>query len=173
MAGVNTLYDHPIYANGAIALTTASGVHAATVAEYAMTTILALAHRVPRMVEWQGKGARPPPAQRGPRFVPTPPRGGTPRGIGPGATRGREGAHRQDRVRDDRARVQARPEAARGPRLLPAGHGRSSGRAGGRVVLARSPGHPAGALRRGRHVRAAHPRGSSHDRRAPATRHEA
>ena len=56
MAGVNGLYDHPIYANSAIALTTASGVHAATVAEYAMTTLLALAHRVPRMVEWQGKG---------------------------------------------------------------------------------------------------------------------
>src|SRR4029453_9466072 len=77
MAGVNTLYDHPIYANGVIALTTASGVHAATVAEYAMTTILALAHRVPRMVEWQGKGVWPPDEQRWPLFVPTEVRGAT------------------------------------------------------------------------------------------------
>jgi hypothetical protein len=65
MAGVNTLYDQPVYANGAIALTTASGVHAATVAEYAMTTILALAHRVPRMVEWQGKGVCRPTSSAG------------------------------------------------------------------------------------------------------------
>ena len=51
MAGVNGLHDHPLYADAALALTTASGVHAATVAEYAMTVLLALAHRVPRMVE--------------------------------------------------------------------------------------------------------------------------
>ena len=89
MAGVNTLYDHPIYANGAIALTTASGVHAATVAEYAMTTILALAHRVPRMVEWQGKGVWPPDEQRWPLFVPTPLRGATLGVIGYGSI-GRE-----------------------------------------------------------------------------------
>src|SRR5713101_6327721 len=49
MAGVNALYDHAIYANSAIALTTASGVHAATVAEYAITALLGLAHRLPRM----------------------------------------------------------------------------------------------------------------------------
>jgi phosphoglycerate dehydrogenase-like enzyme len=89
MAGVNTLYEHPIYANGAIALTTASGVHAATVAEYAMTTILALAHRVPRMVEWQGKGVWPPDEQRWPLFVPTPLRGATLGLIGYGSI-GRE-----------------------------------------------------------------------------------
>jgi phosphoglycerate dehydrogenase-like enzyme len=75
MAGINGLYDHPIYANSAIALTTASGVHAATVAEYAMTTLLALAHRVPRMVEWQGKGVWPPDEQRWPLFVPAEIRG--------------------------------------------------------------------------------------------------
>src|SRR5947199_10848201 len=71
MAGVNGLYDHPIYANGAIALTTTSGVHAATVAEYAITVLLSLAHRVPRMVEWQARGVWPPDAQRWPLFVPT------------------------------------------------------------------------------------------------------
>jgi phosphoglycerate dehydrogenase-like enzyme len=89
MAGVNGLYDHPIYANGAIALTTASGVHAATVAEYAVTTLLALAHRVPRMVEWQGKGAWPPDEQRWPLFVPSAVRGATLGVIGYGSI-GRE-----------------------------------------------------------------------------------
>jgi phosphoglycerate dehydrogenase-like enzyme len=89
MAGINGLYDHPIYANSAIALTTASGVHAATVAEYAMTTLLALAHRVPRMVEWQGKGVWPPDEQRWPLFVPTPVRGATLGVIGYGSI-GRE-----------------------------------------------------------------------------------
>src|SRR4029453_11621950 len=89
MAGVNGLYEHPIYANRAITLTTASGVHAATVAEYAMTTLLALAHRVPRMVEWQGKGVWPPDEQRWPLFVPTPVRGATLGVIGYGSI-GRE-----------------------------------------------------------------------------------
>jgi phosphoglycerate dehydrogenase-like enzyme len=45
------------------------------VAEYAMTALLALAHRVPRMVEWQGRGVWPPDAQRWPLFVPTAVRG--------------------------------------------------------------------------------------------------
>jgi phosphoglycerate dehydrogenase-like enzyme len=89
MAGVNGLYDHPVYANRAIALTTASGVHAATVAEYAITTLLALAHRVPRMVEWQAKGAWPPDEQRWPLFVPSAVRGATLGVIGYGSI-GRE-----------------------------------------------------------------------------------
>src|SRR5437867_5321153 len=89
MAGVNGLYDHPIYANGDIALTTASGVHAATVAEYAITALLALAHRVPRMVEWQGRGTWPPDEQRWPLFVPTAVRGATLGVIGYGSI-GRE-----------------------------------------------------------------------------------
>ena len=33
MAGVNTLADHPLYTSSTVALTTASGVHAATIAE--------------------------------------------------------------------------------------------------------------------------------------------
>ena len=89
MAGVNGLYDHPLYANSEIALTTASGVHAATVAEYAMTTLLALAHRVSRMVEWQGRGVWPPDEQRWPLFVPTAVRGATLGVIGYGSI-GRE-----------------------------------------------------------------------------------
>src|SRR3989442_5048312 len=87
MAGVNALYDHPIYANRAIALTTASGVHAATVAEYAITALLGLAHRLPRMVEWQGRGTWPPDEQRWPLFVPTAVRGATLGVIGYGSIR--------------------------------------------------------------------------------------
>ena len=89
MAGVNGLYEHPLYADPALALTTASGVHAATVAEYAMTALLALAHRVPRMVEWQGRGVWPSDEQRWPLFVPTPVRGATLGIIGYGSI-GRE-----------------------------------------------------------------------------------
>ena len=51
MAGVNALDEHPLYTGTSVPLTTTSGVHAATIAEYAMTVLLALAHRVPRMVE--------------------------------------------------------------------------------------------------------------------------
>jgi phosphoglycerate dehydrogenase-like enzyme len=89
MAGVNALYDHPLYATSAIPITTTSGVHAATIAEYALTVLLALAHRVPRMVEWQGRGTWPPDEQRWPLFVPTEVRGATLGIIGYGSI-GRE-----------------------------------------------------------------------------------
>jgi phosphoglycerate dehydrogenase-like enzyme len=75
MAGVDALADHPLYTQSAIPLVTASGVHAATIAEYAITVLLALAHRVPRMLEWQGRGTWPPDAQRWSLFVPTEVRG--------------------------------------------------------------------------------------------------
>ncbi|HXJ84595.1 MAG TPA: D-2-hydroxyacid dehydrogenase [Candidatus Methylomirabilis sp.] len=77
MAGPDSIHDHPIYTETGIALTTTSGVHAATVAEYAITVMLALAHRVPRMVEWKRKGGWPPDEQRWPLFVPTEVRGAT------------------------------------------------------------------------------------------------
>jgi phosphoglycerate dehydrogenase-like enzyme len=89
MAGVNGIHDHPLYADASLALTTASGVHAATVAEYAVTAMLALAHRVPRMVEWQGRGVWPPDERRWPLFVPTAVRGATLGVIGYGSI-GRE-----------------------------------------------------------------------------------
>ena len=89
MAGVNVLYDHPLYKDTAIPLTTTSGVHAASIAEYAITMLLALAHRVPRMVEWQAKGTWPPDEQRWPLFVPTEVRGATLGIIGYGSI-GRE-----------------------------------------------------------------------------------
>jgi phosphoglycerate dehydrogenase-like enzyme len=77
MAGVDALAEHPLYAQSAIPLVTASGVHAATIAEYAITVLLALAHRVPRMVEWQGRGTWPPDEERWPLFVPSEVRGAT------------------------------------------------------------------------------------------------
>ncbi|MBM4439987.1 MAG: D-2-hydroxyacid dehydrogenase [Candidatus Rokubacteria bacterium] len=89
MAGVNGLYDHPLYAHSAVPITTTSGVHAATIAEYAITALLALAHRVPRMVEWRGKGGWPPDLERWPLFVPSEVRGATLGIIGYGSI-GRE-----------------------------------------------------------------------------------
>jgi phosphoglycerate dehydrogenase-like enzyme len=89
MAGVNTLADHPLYAQTALPLTTTSGVHAATIAEYAVTMLLALAHRVPRMVEWQQRGVWPPDGRRWELFVPTEVRGATLGIIGYGSI-GRE-----------------------------------------------------------------------------------
>jgi phosphoglycerate dehydrogenase-like enzyme len=89
MAGVNALADHPLYTKTALPLTTTSGVHAATIAEYAMTMLLALAHRVPRMAEWQARGGWPPDEQRWPLFVPTEVRGATLGIIGYGSI-GRE-----------------------------------------------------------------------------------
>ena len=64
-------------------------MHAATIAEYAITVLLALAHRVPRMVEWQRKGVWPPDEQRWSLFVPTELRGSTLGIIGYGSI-GRE-----------------------------------------------------------------------------------
>jgi phosphoglycerate dehydrogenase-like enzyme len=89
MAGVDALRDHPIFTESAVPLTTTSGVHAGTIAEYAVTALLGLAHRVPRMVEWQRRGGWPPDEQRWPLFVPTEVRGATLGIIGYGSI-GRE-----------------------------------------------------------------------------------
>lgn len=70
MAGIDGLGDHPALAQGTIPLTTTSGVHASAVAEYALTVMLALAHRVPRMLEWQARGGWPPDGDRWRLFVP-------------------------------------------------------------------------------------------------------
>lgn len=89
MAGIDALHEHPLYRDSAIPLTTTSGVHAATIAEYALTVVLALAHRVPRMVEWKARGGWPPDEQRWPLFVPAEVRGATLGIIGYGSI-GRE-----------------------------------------------------------------------------------
>lgn len=89
MAGVNALATHPLYTASAIPLTTTSGVHAAAIAEYAITVLLALAHRVPRMVEWRARGGWPDDLERWPLFVPVEVRGATLGIIGYGSI-GRE-----------------------------------------------------------------------------------
>jgi phosphoglycerate dehydrogenase-like enzyme len=89
MAGVDALANHPLYTQSTVALTTTSGVHAATIAEYVITVMLALAHRVPRMVEWKGRGGWPADEQRWPLFVPSEIRGATLGIIGYGSI-GRE-----------------------------------------------------------------------------------
>ncbi len=89
MAGIDALADHPLLTETTIPLTTTSGVHAATIAEYALTAVLALAHRVPTMVEWQRRGGWPPDGERWPLFVPTELRGATLGIIGYGSI-GRE-----------------------------------------------------------------------------------
>jgi phosphoglycerate dehydrogenase-like enzyme len=89
MAGVDALAGHPLYTQSTISLTTTSGVHAGTIAEYALTMLLSLAHRVPRMLEWQGRGTWPPDAQRWPLFVPSEVRGATLGVVGYGSI-GRE-----------------------------------------------------------------------------------
>jgi phosphoglycerate dehydrogenase-like enzyme len=89
MAGVNSLSDHPLVRDTAIPLTTTSGVHAATIAEYAITVLLALTHRVPRMVEWQGRKRWPRDEDRWRLFVPIEIRGATLGVIGYGSI-GRE-----------------------------------------------------------------------------------
>jgi phosphoglycerate dehydrogenase-like enzyme len=89
LAGVDAIVDHPVYAKSAVPLTTTSGVHAATIAEYAVTALLALCHRVPRMVEWKGRGGWPPDADRWSLFVPSEVRGTTLGIIGYGSI-GRE-----------------------------------------------------------------------------------
>ncbi len=89
MAGVDSFLEHPLYTQSDVAITTSSGVHATLVAEYAMTMLLALAHRVPRMLEWQARGGWPPDEQRWPLFLPSPVRGATLGVVGYGSI-GRE-----------------------------------------------------------------------------------
>ncbi|MFQ6013827.1 MAG: D-2-hydroxyacid dehydrogenase [Anaerolineae bacterium] len=68
-AGVNHILDHPIMASD-IPITTTSGIHAVTIAEYVFASILAFTRRVPRMVYWQGQGRWPEDKDRWPLFVP-------------------------------------------------------------------------------------------------------
>jgi len=54
IAGVDNLLDHPIMKSD-ILLTTASGIHATTIAEYVFASILAFNRRVPRMLYYQSR----------------------------------------------------------------------------------------------------------------------
>jgi phosphoglycerate dehydrogenase-like enzyme len=89
MAGVDSLRRHPLYTDSTVPIATASGVHAGTIAQYAVTMLLALAHRVSRMIEWQHAGVWPPDRDRWSLFLPTEVRGATLGIIGYGSI-GRE-----------------------------------------------------------------------------------
>ncbi len=79
--------------------------------------------------------------------------------------RARAGAHRQVRLRDDGAGVQARSRAPGRRRLHAARHRRSGRRAARRVARARAARLPAGPVGRGGALRAAHARDARPDRR--------
>jgi phosphoglycerate dehydrogenase-like enzyme len=57
-AGINHLRNHPVLQSD-VRITTSSGVHAIPIGEFAITLMLALARRVPRMVRMQDHGEWP------------------------------------------------------------------------------------------------------------------
>jgi phosphoglycerate dehydrogenase-like enzyme len=65
-AGVDQVIDHPLIAR--VRLTTASGIHASNMGGYVLMMILAFAHRLPRMVQYQSRAEWP--ADRWNIFVP-------------------------------------------------------------------------------------------------------
>jgi phosphoglycerate dehydrogenase-like enzyme len=57
-AGINQLSSHPILHSN-VSITTASGIHAVPIGEFAISMMLALARHVPRMVRMQDRGEWP------------------------------------------------------------------------------------------------------------------
>lgn len=72
-AGVERFLDHPLLQS--VILTTASGIHAPAMAEYILMMMLAFAHRLPRILEYQQRVEWPQP--RWDLFVPQELRGAT------------------------------------------------------------------------------------------------
>jgi len=68
-AGINHISHKPLYATD-VTFTTASGIHAIPIAEYVFTAVLAWYHHLPRILEWQQRGAWPPDRERLSLFVP-------------------------------------------------------------------------------------------------------
>ncbi len=66
-AGIDSLIDTPLW-DSDIAITSASGIHAPNMAQYAITQILAWAHRVPRWFKHMQRGEWP--KQRWDKFLP-------------------------------------------------------------------------------------------------------
>jgi phosphoglycerate dehydrogenase-like enzyme len=58
-AGVDHVIDHPLFGAKDILLTTTSGIHATTMAEYAFAMFLAFGHRLPIMLRLQAKAEWP------------------------------------------------------------------------------------------------------------------
>ncbi len=57
-AGPDHILAHPLFSTG-VTFTTTSGIHAVAIAEYVFTMLLAWFHRLPRLLEWQQRGAWP------------------------------------------------------------------------------------------------------------------
>ena len=85
-AGIDHIQGHPLL-DADIAITTTSGIHAVPIAEYVMASILAWAHRLPRMFAYQRQSVWP--GGRWSKFVPQELRGTTIGIIGYGSI-GRE-----------------------------------------------------------------------------------
>ena len=73
-AGANHLIDTPWW-DSDVTITTLSGIHAPTIAEYVLMMMLAFAHRLPRMMHHQRQSEWP--SQRWRKFVPQELRGAT------------------------------------------------------------------------------------------------
>jgi phosphoglycerate dehydrogenase-like enzyme len=66
-AGVNQVQNTPLW-DSDVVITTLSGIHASNMAEYVLMMMLALAHRLPRMLAYQARAEWP--SQRWAKFVP-------------------------------------------------------------------------------------------------------
>ncbi len=51
--GVDAVLDDPLFEGGEVMLTTASGVHAVTMAEFTLGMMLMFAHQIPLVMQWQ------------------------------------------------------------------------------------------------------------------------
>lgn len=87
-AGIDHLLDQPLFQSEGVQLTTASGIHATTMAEYVFAMMLAFGHRVPAMFKCQAE-ANWPTEHKYPLFMPTQLRGSTVGIVGYGSV-GRE-----------------------------------------------------------------------------------
>jgi phosphoglycerate dehydrogenase-like enzyme len=85
-AGVNQVLNTPLWSSDVV-ITTTSGIHAPTIAEYVLMMMLAFAHRLPRMFHYQARGEWP--SRRWQKFLPRELRGATVGVIGYGSI-GRE-----------------------------------------------------------------------------------
>jgi phosphoglycerate dehydrogenase-like enzyme len=86
-AGIESLFDMPLLQKKELMITTLSGVAAPQMAEFALTMMLALGHRLPEMAQGQAKGDWP--RDRWERFNPVEVRGSTVGIVGYGSI-GRE-----------------------------------------------------------------------------------
>ncbi len=173
MAGVNSLYDHPLYTQSTLPITTserrACGGHRGVRDHHAAR---ARASRAPdggvapdRRLAARPRAVAAVRAERGPRRHA--------RHHRLREHRAGAGADRQDRLRDDDPRLQAGSVAACRFRVRAAGDRRSRGAPARRVVRSGDSCRPARARRRRRDGRAADARDGRPDGRARVRRHEA